>query len=162
MQHVTRDDMIDPYIAAQVTAFDQALTEHLDDTNIRIDDFDGVGVEDEASDTPQWDTWDPEYGDEENTPNETEYGKMMEEPHPDAGDIVRFDKYIGVAVKMNNETNRGCNISTLKWRATDTHRFSIGQAHNNPLRDTREYEVELEDGTTDRYFSNVISDNVYY
>ena len=31
----------------------------------------------ERSDIPQWDTWDPEYGDEKTTPKETECVEMI-------------------------------------------------------------------------------------
>ena len=36
--------MLDPDIAVQIKAFDQALIERLDDTNFTINDFDGFGV----------------------------------------------------------------------------------------------------------------------
>ena len=41
LQHVTRDDMIDPDIAVQIKSFDQALNECLDDTKLIIVDFNG-------------------------------------------------------------------------------------------------------------------------
>jgi hypothetical protein len=37
----------------------------------------------------------------------------------------------------------------------------LGKAHANPLLDTREYEVQLEDGTYDSYFANRIAENLY-
>ena len=61
----------------------------------------------------------------------------MEDPHPDVDDIRRFDKYIGVTVKLYDETNSGGNIATVKWSATNADRFAIGQVHNNPLLDTQ-------------------------
>ena len=54
--------MLDLYIAAQITAFYQALTEFLDCTNFIINYFDGFVVEGKVIDVPQWDTWDPAYG----------------------------------------------------------------------------------------------------
>ena len=73
----------------------------------------------------------------------------MEEPHPDVDDIGIFDKCIGVTVKLGYGTNSGGNIATVKRCATNANGFVIVCAHNNPLLDTREYEVELEVGTTD-------------
>ena len=67
----------------------------------------------------------------------------MEDPHPDVDDIGSFDKYISVVVKLENETNSGVNISTVTRCATDANRYVIEQAHNNPIMDTRDYEVEL-------------------
>ena len=53
------------------------------------------------------------------------------------------------------------NIATVKRSATGASGFAIVRARNNPLMSTCEYEVELEDGTTDRYFDNAITENVY-
>ena len=41
VQHVTRDDILDPCIAVQIKSFDQALNECLDDTKLIIVDFNG-------------------------------------------------------------------------------------------------------------------------
>ena len=75
---------------------------------------------------------------------------MMEEPIPDIDDIGRFVKYIGVTVKLDDGTNSGGKIATVKRRSTNANEFLNGRAHNNPLLDTREYKVDLEGGTTDR------------
>ena len=62
---------------------------------------------------------------------------MMEEPHREVDDIVSFNKYISVVVKLENESNSGGNNSIVKRRATDTNRYAIRRAHNNPIMDTR-------------------------
>ena len=154
--------MLDPDIAAQIQAFDQALTERLDDTNFIIDDFGGFGMKDEGSDMPQWDTGYPAYGDENTTPTETEYCDMIEEPPPDVDSIGSFDKYIVVMIKLDDKTNSGGNIATVKRRGTDENIFANGRAHIVPLLDTIEYEADLEYEKTDRYFDNVITENVHY
>ena len=41
VQHVTHDDMLHPYIASQITSFDQELIERLDNINFIIDDLYG-------------------------------------------------------------------------------------------------------------------------
>jgi hypothetical protein len=41
------------------------------------------------------------------------------------------------------------------------HGISLGRAHPNLLLDTQEYEVQLEDGTYDSYFANIIAKNLY-
>ena len=48
----------------------------------------------------QWDTWDLAYMYEKTTATETEYGEMTEEPHQEVDDILRFDNYISVLVKL--------------------------------------------------------------
>ena len=62
---------------------------------------------------------------------------MVVDPHRDVGDIGISNKYISVVVKLENETNIRGNISTVKLCATDTNKCTIGQAHNNPIMDTR-------------------------
>lgn len=37
----------------------------------------------------------------------------------------------------------------------------IDRANVNPLLDTRQYQVELEDGTNDAYLANIIAENLY-
>ena len=39
--------------------------------------------------------------------------------------------------------------------------MQLRRAHTDTLLDTREYEIELEDGPADRYFANVIADNLW-
>ena len=63
----------------------------MDDTNFITDDFDGFGVEDDGSDLPQWDTWDPAFGNKKTTPTETKNGKMTKDPHPGVDDIRSFN-----------------------------------------------------------------------
>ena len=75
---------------------------------------------------PQWDTWYSAYGDKKTTPTETEYGEMMKEPRPDVYDIVSFNKYIGVTAKLDDDTNGGGNIATVKQHTTYSNVFSIG------------------------------------
>ena len=58
---------------------------------------------------------------------------MIQYPLPVIDDIGSFDKYISVVVKLENETNSGGNISTVKRRATDSNGYAIGQVHNNPI-----------------------------
>ena len=55
-----------------------------------------------------------------------------------------------MTVKLDDGINGGGNIATMKRRDTDVNWFAIVHTHNKPLMDTREYEVELEDGKTDR------------
>ena len=62
---------------------------------------------------------------------------------------------------MDDETNSGGNIATVKWSATDANGFEIERANKDPLLYTIEHQIESEDGTTDKYFDNVITENVY-
>jgi hypothetical protein len=46
-------------------------------------------------------------------------------------------------------------------RARDENGNPIGRRHNNPIMDTRVYEVEFSDGTTDEFHANVIAENLF-
>ena len=161
VQHVTRDDLLDDNIKSEVDRFTETLNTRLNDDNFRLPGIDGYMLEDvdDEFDLPQWD---PAYGN--NTPGDNEYGDMMTEPLADAEDDIDpevYDKYIGAKVVLDEGTNSGGNLATVKRRTTDINGRPTGTAHSNPLLDTREYEIELEDGTTDRIFANKIAENIY-
>ena len=57
--------------------------------------------------------------------------------------------------------NSGGNLATVKRRATDEQGRLLGTACRNPLLITQEYEVELENGETDRIFANKLAVNLH-
>eukprot|EP00970_Alexandrium_tamarense_P000826 scaffold95_cov108-Alexandrium_tamarense.AAC.11 len=154
VQHVTRFDLENAEIAAAVEEFNSALTARLDDTNFRISNHHGVYIDD--SDVQP----DAAYGDEADTPTTDEYGGVEYEEVNDA-DIYSYDKFLGAKIRLSNDANNGANMATVVARATDYAGRPIGKAHSNPLLDGRLYEVELDDGTTDRYFANQIAENIW-
>ena len=60
---------------------------------------------------------------------------------------------------LDKFSNAGGNIATVKRRATDASEKPLGNAHSKIALDTREYEIELEDGTEDRIMANKIAAN---
>eukprot|EP01082_Thalassiosira_pseudonana_P000209 g18.t1 g18 contig1:46045-47384(+) len=116
------------------------------DHGVYIDDFD---VQPDAA-----------CGDEADTPTTDEYGGVEYEEVNDA-DIDSYDKFLGAKVRLSNDSNNGANMATVVASATDYAGRPIGKAHSNPLLDGRLYEVELDDGTTDRYFANQIAENIW-
>ena len=50
--------------------------------------------------------------------------------------------------------------ATVKRRNENEDGSRSGTYHRNPIMDTREYELEYNDGTHDRYFANVIEENL--
>ena len=177
VQHVTRDDMLDPNIQQEITVFNKTLTERLDDTNFKlVHDLNNYSVDDVNDDFCK-PYLDPAYGD--NTPTESEYATIAKEfdTFVDAKGKVHdvddstatidisepdvYDTYIGCKVVMDEGTNDGGNLVTVKKRATDDRGHALGTAHRNPMLDTREYDIELEDGTMDRIFANKIAANIY-
>ena len=132
VQHVTRDDMLQPTIAKLIESFHEALETRLDDKNFAIEGMKGYSIEDEC-DLPQWDT---AYGD--NDPTNNEYGDMSPfEPLADAEDEIDpevYDKYIGAKMILNDTADGGGNVATVKSRVTDINGRGIGVANNNPPR----------------------------
>ena len=173
VQHVTLEDMRHPDIKAQVDVFNDQLAARLTDANFTIkDDFYVEDFYDEFDDngnnlTNYGDSGinfyshnsqnDPAYGDKENTPLDSEYEMSREKENIE--DLESLDKYIGAKMVLD-QANPG-NLATVRRRATDINGKPIGSAHPNPMLDSREYEVELEDGTTDKYFANIIAENLW-
>ena len=73
VQHVTRDDLLDPEIVSQVEKFTTNLDKRLDDENFWIERMSDFNFDEDDYDLPQWD---PAYGD--NTPNVDKNGSEME------------------------------------------------------------------------------------
>ena len=51
--------------------------------------------------------------------------------------------------------------ATVKRRIENEDGSRSGTYHRNPMMDTREYELEYDNGTQDRYVANVIAKNLY-
>ena len=161
VQHVTRDDTLDPNISQQIEDFNERVNDRLDDTNFKLSNDEGGFTLVDEYDLPQWDS---AYGDNITTPTDAEYGGNPDDvPMKDIDDIEpeTYDKYIGAKIILNEDQNNGGNIATIKHRATDDYGRPIGQAHMNPLFDTREFEVELENGESERLMANQIAMNLY-
>ena len=141
-------------------AFDQAVNQRLGEP---LEEEDIVTVDPEAV-----------------TPVHDPYSDNVEgtyERHPDADDIHRptpddaddnivedrdtpgvTDQYIGatVDIKHKGELRSG----RVKERVRDEDGQFIGEAHSNPLLDTRKYVVEFPDGEVTDYTANVISESM--
>ena len=156
VQHVTRDELLDPEMIEIITKFDKDLEKRLDDTNFTnpeagelcIDDIDDA---DEVA-----------HGDGSNTPSVDEYADMEPEERPERDDVDddAYDKYIGAEVMMD-VPGEGSRRATVKRRVRNEDGTAAGTHHRNPLMDTREYELEYDDGTQDKYFANIIAENLY-
>ena len=154
VQHVTAEDLRKPDIAERVEQFNRTLTERLDDTNFQLQtDPNDFYLEDVYDD--------PAYGDS-NTPGDGDYNLPSDE-RPEADEVNTYDKFIGATFLLDPHKSPGnvATKATVLRRAEDQQGRPAGRAHTNPLLDTREYEVELEDGTVDRYFANVIAENLW-
>jgi hypothetical protein len=70
------------------------------------------------------------------------------------------DKYLNAKlifdVGMKNE-RRGRVIKHARGLDSEP----LGRAHTNPLFDTREYDIEFTDSTTEKYQANLIAENMF-
>ena len=89
----------------------------------------------------------------------------MEEPEasiPDVDDIPdgdNYDEYIGNMVMMDRGDERlKCFV---KKRTHDLSGDPIGKRNSNPMLDTRQYTLEMPDGSTEDYMANIIAENIY-
>ena len=71
-----------------------------------------------------------------------------------------FDGYINMQIGLPRGADDELIKATVKRRKTDTEGESIGKRHNNPLLDSREYEVEFIDGSVETITANVITENL--
>jgi hypothetical protein len=91
-------------------------------------------------------------------------GVSYDEPEASAPDVDDFtndayDQYLlaEVLLPVGDERVRG----VVKRRAKDQNGNPIGIRNDNPLLDTRQYEVELPDGSVEVYTSNILAENLY-
>jgi hypothetical protein len=84
-----------------------------------------------------------------------------EEPRPDLDDYTpeAYDHYINSEIQLlvGGELRHG----VVKRRVKNDDGIPIGSANENPILDTRYYEVEFPDGTVDSYSANIIAENLY-
>jgi hypothetical protein len=148
VQHVTLEEMRNPNIQVQIEAFDKALVGRLKDTNHTIDI--GVCGADIYLDDDYEDSYDNE-------------GLDPEQVRPKADKVKSYDKLIGATFLLDPLRNADnvATRATVKERRKDPFGNPIGTAHANPLLDTREYVVVLEDGSKETYFANVIAENLW-
>jgi hypothetical protein len=79
---------------------------------------------------------------------------------PDEDDEEAVDNYLNVELIMNMGTNDKRRGRVVK-RSRGLDSKPIGRAHANPLFDTREYEIEFNDGSHEKYQANVIAENMF-
>ena len=150
VQHVTAEDLRNIDIQARVDDFNTRLNSRLDDRNFVIpgnEDIDYYPRDDYQADR---ENGDPENGD-------------VDDGEPEADAVDDYDKLIGATFLLDPIRAPGnvATKATVVRRKTDAQGKPLGRAHRNPLLDTREYVVELEDGTFDSYFANTIAENLF-
>ena len=96
------------------------------------------------------------------TPDDDEYSDMNTEEWPEQDDVnsETYNKYIRSAV-MIDVPGEGPKRATARRRIKNKDGSPAITYHRIPMMDTREYELEYDDGNHDWYFANVIAENLY-
>jgi hypothetical protein len=78
---------------------------------------------------------------------------------PDSGDFDPeiLDQYIAAQVPQGDKYVLG----TVVARKRDAHGNPIGKASDNPIFDTRVYQVSFPNGNTEEYSANIIAENLF-
>ena len=156
VHNVIRTDLIDPVTKRRIDKFDEKLEKRLDDTNfvddVGVDLFIGnVYESDEAA-----------HGGGSNAPIDEAYRDMMADKCPEKENIdcAAYKKYIGteVIIEVTGEVPRSATVSR---NVEDLDGTKVDNYPHNPLIDTQDCDLEYYDSTHDRYFINVIADNLY-
>ena len=158
VQHVIKDDFLNPNVKETIEKFNNKLAERLDDSNHQVELPDGAEKY-KLPDVPLPD--DLEYErDERNIPSDAEYGDMLVDERPEDDNEDMIDKYLNMELTMDAGTNTARGARVVKRARTEDGK-AIGTAHSNPMLDTRAYEIEFADGTRDKITANIIAENMY-
>ena len=78
-------------------------------------------------------------------------------------DVVRYDSddsYVNIEIGLPRGDDGALHHATVKRRKLDDKGAPVGNKHNNPILDSRQYEVEFLDGTIETLTANVIAENL--
>ncbi len=145
VQHVTSDDYRNPDLKHRINEFNTQLSQRLDNTIFVLP---GNDINDYY-------------------PNNV-YNITLQRETPDGDSPTRdeqeqFKNLNGATFLLDplRAPNNVATQATVVRQKTDPLGIPLGKYHPNPLLDTREYKVELEDGTYDLYFTNTIAENLW-
>ena len=138
----------------QMTAFDDAVKGYLRDYNHVLND----GSKPELYD---WSTHpfedDPDFQEEfDNATNNPDVKEADELFTPDT-----YDQYLQIVLAMPQSDSLEPRLARVTKRLKDANGIPIGTADQNPLLDTRMYEVEFTDGEKASLAANYIADNLF-
>ena len=141
VQHVPELDLRTDEMKTKAEEFNTRLNERLNDVNHITENAESEGFYME----------DVVYDDEEMK----EVNAIEQDDYTDEA----YDQYIGaeLMISYGDEMIRGRVIK----RARGEDGNPVGVRNSNPILDTREYEVEMPDGSTAAYAANVIAENLF-
>ena len=85
---------------------------------------------------------------------------MITGDQPEADDEETVDTYMNVELILDvSSANK--RLGGVAKRSQGLDGEAVGSAHDNPLFDTREYDIEFTDVSVDKYIANVITENMF-
>ena len=82
------------------------------------------------------------------------------EDNNETDDKEQESSYVNMELGLSIKDDDGLMHAIVKKHKIDDEGKNVGNMNNNPLLDTRAYEVELSDGTTEALTDNIISENI--
>eukprot|EP00986_Skeletonema_menzelii_P007458 scaffold2934_cov146-Skeletonema_menzelii.AAC.1 len=166
VQHVTQQDMRNEDIRAKVDVFNRTVKEKLNDENFQIETTDGENTLDDPTHTLRHlaqIAGDNVTGNGDPQKVQDAYKREVDDDlnsgDQDEDEFDQLDNLIGATIKLDGPG--GTTYGKVTKRSRDDRGQGIGKAHKNPLLDTREYNVELADGTFLKYQANTIAENLF-
>jgi hypothetical protein len=141
VQHVPELDLLTDKIKDKVEIFEKTLKERLDDTNFIVENAEAQGFYMD----------DIVYDDDEME----ETNAVEQDDYTDDA----YDQYVGAELLLPHGDQMVHGKVIKRARGEDGN--PIGKRNTNPILDTREYEVEMSDGSIAEYSANVIAENLY-
>ena len=86
--------------------------------------------------------------------------KHAEDDHSTKDTEVTSDPCVGMEMAMTRGVEGELVYATVRKRVRDEDGSPIGRAHDNPLLDSRKYEVEYIDGHVEELTANLIAENL--
>ena len=145
VQPFSDEDMRDPDVKKRLKAFDDKIAAKMRKNEVLLDE--------EAP--PEGWNLEPDELDDPHIPYEPE----AEMPEADEYTEEALDKYLTARVLL--PAGESELMGTVKTRKRDAHGHPVGVSHTNPILDTRQYDVEFDDGTIKEYSANVIAESIY-
>jgi hypothetical protein len=152
VQRLTNDEKFTDDWQEQMTNYNSRLT-----TRMIAKDTDNKQAH---SDVPNWnklsiDQLDQSFVDDFNKVISDESIKDADDYTPDTN-----DSYLKMELGLPREADDNLQHAVVKKRALDNDGKPIGTANDNPLMDSRMYEVEFIDGTIEILPANIIAENI--
>ena len=148
VRSITPDEKDDPEEVADRQAFDVSVKEKLG-PELKPEEMVADDIE-----TPSMEAYaDDDDGEEQRVVDEDDK-EQVDEPTPHG-----IDAYLNaeVLLPIGGQMRSG----SVRARVTGPNGEPLGRRNNNPILDTRQYEVEFPDGTVSHYSANVIAENMY-